>query len=38
MNGILSIIIGQLMAYHIGCIRGNSVDTPINLSKTVTVD
>jgi len=36
--GILSNIYLQLIAYKIAVMRGNSVDTPKNLCKTVTVD
>lgn len=36
--GILSNIYLQLIAYNIAVLKGNSVDTPKNLCKTVTVD
>jgi len=36
--GIISVIVVQLLSYHLGVQRGINVDRPKNLSKTVTVD
>ena len=36
--GVISNICLQLIAYHVAVIRGNRVDTPRNLCKSVTVD
>ncbi|MFH1509875.1 MAG: glutamine--fructose-6-phosphate transaminase (isomerizing) [Candidatus Nealsonbacteria bacterium] len=38
LTPILSIIPLQLLAYHIGVLRGNNVDKPRNLAKSVTVE
>lgn len=38
MQGILSIIPLQLLAYHIAILRGCDVDQPRNLAKSVTVE
>jgi len=34
---LLSVISMQLVSYHMGILKGNTVDTPINLCKVVTV-
>ncbi len=38
LNTILSVIPLQLLAYHIGVIKGYDVDQPRNLAKSVTVE
>jgi len=38
LTPILSIIPLQLLAYHIGVLRGNDIDKPRNLAKSVTVE
>jgi glutamine---fructose-6-phosphate transaminase (isomerizing) len=35
---VLSVIPLQLLAYHVACLRGNDVDQPRNLAKSVTVE
>ncbi len=35
---IVETVLLQLLAYHLGVVRGNSVDRPRNLAKSVTVD
>jgi len=37
-TGFLSIIIHQLLAYHLSKLKGNDVDKPRNLAKSVTVE
>lgn len=37
MTPILSVVIMQLMAFHLGIERGSDVDSPRNLAKSVTV-
>ncbi len=37
-TGFLSIIIHQLLAYHLSRLKGNDVDKPRNLAKSVTVE
>ena len=37
-TGLLVVIVLQLLAYHIGVLRGNNIDTPINLAKVCTTD
>lgn len=36
--GLLTIIVFQLLSYHIGLLRNNNIDYPKNLCKTSTVD
>lgn len=38
LTGFLSIIIHQLMAYYLSKLKGNDVDKPRNLAKSVTVE
>lgn len=38
LNGILTVIPLQLLAYHIAVLRGCNVDCPRNLAKSVTVE
>ncbi len=37
-TGFLSIVIHQLLAYHLSDLKGNDVDKPRNLAKSVTVE
>lgn len=37
-NGLLMIIIMQLVSYHLAILKGHNPDTPRNLAKVVTVD
>ena len=36
--GVVSNICLQLIAYHVALLKGNKIDTPRNLCKSVTVD
>ena len=38
LSPILHVIPLQLIAYHVACERGNNVDQPRNLAKSVTVE
>ncbi|MPW17422.1 glutamine--fructose-6-phosphate transaminase (isomerizing) [Paraburkholderia sp. CNPSo 3157] len=38
LSPILRVIPLQLLAYHVGCLRGTDVDKPRNLAKSVTVE
>nr|MCH9704073.1 SIS domain-containing protein [Chlamydiota bacterium] len=38
LSPILSTIMSQLFAYHVGCNRGTEIDQPRNLAKSVTVE
>ena len=35
---MLSVVPLQLFAYYVACVRGNDVDRPRNLAKSVTVE
>lgn len=37
-TGLLSVIVGQLIAYHLSVLRGNDPDFPRHLAKCVTTD
>ena len=38
LQGVLNVIPFQLMAYWLGVLKGNSVDFPRNVAKSVTVE
>ncbi len=38
LSPVLSIVPLQLLAYHVAVARGNDVDQPRNLAKSVTVE
>ena len=38
LSPILHVIPLQILAYHIACAKGNDVDKPRNLAKSVTVE
>ena len=38
LQGVLNVIPFQFMAYWLGVLKGNSVDFPRNVSKSVTVE
>jgi glucosamine--fructose-6-phosphate aminotransferase (isomerizing) len=38
LSSILEVVPLQLLAYHIGVLRGCDVDQPRNLAKSVTVE
>ena len=38
LSPLISVIVGQLLAYYIATLKGNDVDKPKNLAKSVTVE
>ena len=38
LSPLISVIVGQLLAYYVATLKGNDVDKPKNLAKSVTVE
>jgi glucosamine--fructose-6-phosphate aminotransferase (isomerizing) len=38
LSPLLHVLLLQMLAYHVACLRGTDIDKPRNLAKSVTVE